>query len=518
VVLQTDPAEGITVRLGGQVRVIPTFEDDWDFGLAGLGVPGLRTHVNEAGGVSRNYIRTEDRLSVNVAKGDLWDVFMALEFDSALIQQRTDRVAATRGLFDDFGLERLHASVKLPGLASRFHAGWDVYGVDHDAGGLVYTDDDPGLWVTGGLGPLAWQAGVHFKNEANFVQLFRVGESLALFEPRGGDRKIWSVRLDYTPVKAARAALFWAFNDAEVSGQPPQPFPADFTAHHVGLILTGETMDLKPLFEVVGTWGTVKSPFFPSFTDVEGRPLPSTLDIRAFALFADLAVDARRFTGLPLEPHVGLYYLSGDRNPHDTTLGGFTPIVAMPRVTPRFGGEGTILMDGNQLWGSPLYSLFPEQSWGNQSPLLSTGGGLFGLSRGDNPGMLLIGGGLTWTPLQALTVRTNAYGLWFNESFVVCRVDPADASTGVVPRQVCPPAPGGIATWITQAFFGTAWDTEVAYAVNTNVWLKLQAAALFPGEAVRAITEALARDPMGASRGQASKTATRFAIEVFWSF
>lgn len=542
VIIQTDPKEGITARFGGQVRMIPTFEEDWDLGLNKIGLNGLRTHINEAGSISRDYIRTEDRLYFNFAQGDLWDVYMALEFDSVLIQRRIDRVAADRGTFDDFGVERLQATLKLAPIRSRLHAGWDVYSVDVDAGGFVYTDDDPGIWLTGGVGPLSWKAGAHFKNEDNFVQLFRnsgaggiPGEpgavATGLFERGDEERRIWTARVDYTIVKGTKAALFWTYNDAHVRGQPPAaPINAiDVNNHFVGAIFSADIAGFKPLFEVAGSFGEVKIPTTsPATNDLLGNPISGRrFDIRSVGVFGDIAYDASKFVGFRFEPHVGFYWLRGDDDPRDDNLEGWAPTVAMPRFTPRFGGENILLSDGLPIWGSPLYSFLPEQSYGNQSAFLSNGGGLFGVSRGDNPGMTLVGGGIDTEPIKGkLRYRTNAYGLWYNEDFLVGRVPAGsenNAGNGLVPTQGAP------FRLVDDRFFGVEWDNEITYFFTKNTFLKLQFSFLFPGEAADRVTGALANRGTGEfvtigprsfeKAGEfESDTIKRVAVELWWNF
>ena len=132
VVIKTDG--DITATFGGQVRVIPVYEQNWDFGISdktlfGKTNPSGRiflNHLNEAGVVCCGYIRSEDRLYFNFAKGDIWDVYMALEFDDVLSSRTVDRSNQTQGDFNSFGLERLNASIKLPWISSRLHAGWDI--------------------------------------------------------------------------------------------------------------------------------------------------------------------------------------------------------------------------------------------------------------------------------------------------------------------------------------------------------------------------------------------------------
>src|SRR3989337_3640783 len=63
--------DDILMSFGGLLRIIPTLEDKWDFGMSEK-VPALlgdplsnqffKTHSNESGQVNNNSIRTESRL------------------------------------------------------------------------------------------------------------------------------------------------------------------------------------------------------------------------------------------------------------------------------------------------------------------------------------------------------------------------------------------------------------------------------------------------------------------------
>jgi hypothetical protein len=200
---------GNTYRFGGQMRMIPTSENNWDFGLGTVEVftptPGgplkvaernFKRHTTEAGEVAQNYIRTEARLYFNAEdKEEKWDFYSALEFDSVVDQDNVDR----RGR--DYGLERLHGSVAIPGLEQvRFHAGWDIYRMDAvDAGaGFLYGDDDPGFWFTGEFDSIEFQAGYHKKVENNFASR----DAVEYIEKEAGikadnDRDIYSAMLTY---------------------------------------------------------------------------------------------------------------------------------------------------------------------------------------------------------------------------------------------------------------------------------------------------------------------------------
>src|SRR3972149_2227050 len=229
VVIKTDG--DITAKFGAQVRMIPTYEQNWAFGIKDKTGNGLFTvHLNEAGEVSQGYIRSEDRLYFNFAKGDIWDVYFALEFDDVLSSRTGDRSHPAQGDFDSFGVERLQATIKLPWISSRFHTGWDLYTVDLDAGSLVYTDDDPGFWLTGGVANFDWKLGYHKVVESNrrIIQpAIAAGPPTSVSVPSvtntgyDNDRDIWSVRVNYTLFKDTKFGLIYALNDQKVRGNTP---------------------------------------------------------------------------------------------------------------------------------------------------------------------------------------------------------------------------------------------------------------------------------------------------------
>ncbi len=558
VVIPTPPELGLTVRLGGQARMIPTLESNWDLGLSKrTPIRGLGSHVNEAGIVGRDYLRTEDRFYFNVNKGDEWDFYMALEFDSVFSQRRTDRITLQeRGVFDDFGLERLQATVKLPWLSSRLHAGWDTGpSADIDGGGLIYVDDDPALWLTGKAGPLGWKFAYSFKNESQFVYAERTtsvagpcppvitvppggGEvptgcvqllPIGAFDGNNGERRVGVGRLDFTAMEGLTLSGLYVVNHSRVRGQPPATGinALSSVTHYPGLLISGNFGGFKPILELAGSLGSVRYPNTATdVLDYLGNPVNGrTFRVNSFAAFADVAYDASAVVGFKLEPHVGAYYLKGDGNPGDDVLGGYTPVVGMPRFTPRFSGENMILADGNIAYGSPLYSTFPEL-WGNQGSVMSNGGGIFGNSRSDSPGVTMVGGGVDTEPLKGtLRYRTNAYALIYNERFLVGAIsEPNNASSvGLVARDF------GRKRLVDERFFGVAWDNELTYMFNPTVSARFQFSFLFTGAAAEQIAGALSDQGNGetveiagvpferAQRAEAD-TMSRVALELLWNF
>lgn len=498
----------ITATLGGQVRIIPTSERNWDFGISKFGDGRFKAHTNEGGVIRNDYIRTEDRLYFNFAKGDIWDVYMALEFDSSWAQQRVDRAQSTQGPFGDFGIERLNASVKLPSINSRFNAGWDVYGVDTETG-LIYTDDDPGLYIKGGSGAFTWQAGFHKKIEGDFIPSPVPAGFDYLLKNR--DRNIYTARANFKPSADWEVGLIYALDDLKVRGGVvlPTTIP-DVKNSRVSAIAKASLGPVRLLGQGVYSFGRAKQTGVVNVASPDGA-----YDIRASAFAGDVAWDAHKSLqfSTPVVPHFGFYYASGDKNPNDRKLGGYTAIVSIPRFGQIFGGENTILYDGNAVAGSTLYGNLPEFH-GNQNVTLGVGG-LTGTGRGDNPGLLQIGGGVTVGPFatawlfQRATYRTNVYALRWNADFT-----PA----ATPPLQLGAASAGGFVTGdraVRQRLFGVAWDNEFLLEVDKNMFLKAQASLIRLGAGGREAAASLGRI---ADSSQISKTASRLAVEMLWNF
>jgi hypothetical protein len=493
VVIKTDG--DITARFGAQVRMIPTYEKDWDFGIKEkTGNGAFSVHVNEAGIVGQGYIRSEDRLYFNFAKGDLWDVYFAIEFDDILSSRTVDRVRDSQGTFAAFGVERLNASVKLPWIYSRFNAGWDVYTVDLDAGSLVYTDDDPGFSLVGGVANIDWKLGYHKVVESNRVHTdIRNAANNITNTGYDNDRDVYTARVNYTLFKDTKIGLIVALNDQKVRGNFPTSDPCgppvcqNVNAWHVSPIFTGTIAGFKIAAQYAHAFGSA---------DNMGTGA-GDFDIESNAVFFDVAYDMSPWLGFRFIPHVGVLWTEGDDNPNDNKLKGFVG-KNFQRFIPSFGGENTIIADTNPVYGSILYSFLPDQR-GNQNGTLGIGG-LAGTGRGDNPGILLVGGGITTEPIKNWTYRTNAYYLRYNEDLCVQNVNAAgQCGAGDVNK-------------ITDRGFGVAWDNEVAWWLDKNMVVKGQFSFIFPtGGAVKQITQQL-------SGVATDDTAIRLALELLWNF
>ena len=517
--------DGNTFRVGAQLRMIPTSENNWDFGLGTVVVttptgPGtsaevarrnFKRHTNEAGEVAQGYIRTEARLYfTGEDKDGKWDLYSALEFDSAVDQTEIDN----RGR--DYGLERVHGSVAIPGLEQvRFHAGWDIYYMDAvDAGaGFIYGDDDPGFWFTGDFDSIKLQVGYHKKLENNFASR----DAVDYLEKEAGieadnDRDLldamltWFVNdeneirfmasLDYMKTRAESEI------DSPLTGAPfTDQKGADVKTYRLGILYKGKLGIVEPQLEFAYQGGEAEN-----IVTEFGGTLPDQ-DIEAYAAFADVAVNLTDMVGWKLIPHVGFMYTSGDDDPNDKNLEGYCGVANAQRFTPAFGGEDTIIGDTNVVLGTILYGYIPEfygNLGGTQQGGVATGGlanGSLG-GRGDNPGMTMIGGGITIEPAEYISYRTNFMWFEWNEDFSVVNInDPLFLAGGLLgPRNI----------EIKAGTAGQQWSNSLRVSLSKHVHIFGNATLFWPGDAVKDVTEALGN--------RSDKIAQRYAVALIWRF
>ncbi|MGD9037574.1 MAG: hypothetical protein PVF10_13510 [Syntrophobacterales bacterium] len=508
--------DGDTFSFGAQLRMIPTTENNWDFGLGtqtvfvplgGVDV-NFKSHTTESGNVAQDYIRTEARLYFTGEDADKkWSLYSALEFDSVVDQGEVDR----RGR--DYGLERLHGSIVIPGLEQvRFHAGWDIYYMDAvDAGaGFIYGDDDPGFWLTGDFDSLEFQVGYHKKFENNFrsrdEQDFLGGEADVSSDE---DRDLFSAMLTYHINDDNEVRFMGLYDIMKTRSDTTGLFGplgtdqkgADVETYRVGVLYTGKLGIFEPEFEAVYQGGEANNAVDEFGNDPNGSD--DDYDIKAYALYADVALNLTDVFGFKVMPHVGFMYTSGDDDGEDNDLEGYSAVANAQRFTPRFGGEDTIIGDGNTLLGTILYGYLPEL-YGSMGGTQATGGvATGGLAngesggRGDNPGMTLYGGGITIEPKEYISYRTNFMWIEWNEDFAV--------------NSTAPLALGGTNTEVKSGTAGQQWSNSLRISLNRHVHIFGNATFFWPGETIKDVTE----DVYGE---KADDVAQRYAIALIWRF
>jgi hypothetical protein len=514
--------DGDTFSFGAQLRMIPTSENDWDFGagtrsvFGGLAEINFKRHTTESGNLADNYIRTEARLYfTGEDKDKKWSLYSALEYDSVVDQDNVDR----RGR--DYGLERVHGSVVIPGLEQvRFHAGWDIYYLDAvDAGaGFIYGDDDPGFWLTGDFGSIEFQVGYHKKLESNFASRDEqdfIGEQAGV--KSDNDRDLYDAMITYHinddnemrfmalyDVMNTRSDTTGLFGDPAVGGFGTTDKGADVKTYRLGVLYTGKLGIFEPEFEAVYQGGEANDAVnefgeLPNGSDDD-------YDIKAYALYADVALNLTDLVGFKVMPHVGFMYTSGDDDGDDDDLEGYTAVANAQRFTPRFGGEDTIIGDNNVLLGTILYGYLPElygSMGGSQNSGGVATGGLANGSvggRGDNPGMTMIGGGITIEPKPFISYRTNF--MWFevNEDFAVNSTAPPAAAGGL-----------DLSTKVDSGTLGQQWSNSLRISLSRNVHIFGNATFFWPDEVIEDVT----KDVYGK---KADDVAQRYAVALIWRF
>ncbi len=502
----------ITLRMGAQVRFIPTSEIDRDFGLsddlsgteekraaAGLG-PAIgvladspRVHLTEgAGAVKDSYVRNENRLFFNFAKAEDWDVYMMLESDFLWDRGGVDRTDFAWGRqSQQFGIERLNASFNLPWVSSRLRGGWDARGIDIGYGGFIYGDDDPGLGLVGGADSWKWEVWWIKKdeNEAGYAGdvLGRTDHYvMSLINPIGppvqdkdADRDFYYGKLGYDFGNRYLEG-FYMLHRNRIGGVDIDHNIAGVQGHCTHGII-------HPMFEVAHAFGDYDN--------------GESMDIDSWGAFADVEFDLSEKVGMKkFAPHVGAYYLQGDDDATDDNLEGWAEVVGISRFTPRYGSEQAIVHDGNALLGSIEYSMFPAY-YGQVR-----GAGINGLAAFDNPGFTMFGGGIDagW---GRWSYNGNVMAMWFTEEKAV-----QSYYEDVL----------GLTNVDIDDFMGVEWNNELSYKLYDAVTLKLGAAWLFPGSGAEDITQALdayAREQASFDQGRSSDDISmRFAAELLWFF
>ena len=428
-----------------------------------------------------SYFRNENRLFFNFAHGKDWDVYMALEYDSLWARETADRTDFAKGeQTQQFGIERLLATFNLPMVNSRLEAGWDARGVDVGYGGLVYGDDDPGVGLVGGVDQYKWAVWYIKKDEDEAGYAKGTNNPLGPAEDaKDSDRTFMYAKLAYD-LGPAQLEGFYMYDKNDQHAR-------EIDHQFVGLQGKGAFGIVKPSFEVAYSFGDYDS------RDFDG-------DISSWAFFGDVAFDLRQYVGIKkFEIHIGGMWAQGDDDHQDDDLNGWAPATGIARFTPAFGSEQSISFDGNNIFGQVLYSILPTY-YGSV-----TGAGINGGATFDNPGLIMVGGGLkaAW---GRWSYKGNVMAMWFDESEAV---EDYYISKGVK---------GKVSI---DDFMGVEWNNELSYKLYKNVTIKGGAAFLFPGDGAKDITRALEAYVKGVNFKDADDTddiSMRFATELLWFF
>ncbi|MEE4357227.1 MAG: hypothetical protein V2I97_12235 [Desulfococcaceae bacterium] len=493
----------------------------------------LRVHSNESGAVDDGYIRNETKMYFNaMPKDKKWSFYAALEFDRAIDTDTVDNRGGRGDEGSDFGMERLNASIELvEGL--RLHGGWDVWGLDViEAASMVYGDDNAGFWLKGDYDPIAFSLAWHKLKENDFQTrgdeldsatdsdrdliagyvdyFFRETDKFRFFY--GWDRIRDVPSYDFTGYLSAQAGVE-AYGGIYGNNGIPGAAAAspDTDTHTIGGYYLGNFNNMiEVMFEGAYKFGSADDTGLQGVHNGISTIQYNDFDISAFALAADIAFELKDLAGWEsLKPHIGFMYTSGDDDPDDDTLSGFTGITSAQRFSTMWGGENTIIGDSSMVLGTAIYGYIPEL-YGNGTPVFTGGVQNFagiGSGRGDNPGLTMLSAGITIRPKIFLIYRTNLNAFWWNEDFYVAdMVNPVifDQNDGALKK--------GNYTRVESGYVGCEWDNEILLALSKNMFLKGQFSFFFPGSGVEDVTRALSGGT------ESDDTAMRLASELIWNF
>lgn len=394
--------------------------------------------ITEFGAIGENdtVIGFENRLFFTATKGRV-SLYTAIELDGTADERAVDTNFPN--------IERVNLSLLIPEIASTFTVGWDIYAIDQ-IGGLVYIDDDPGVWLKGGAGTLSWQAGWHKRSEfggsaGTGGQGVSLPSRVGNLENREDDTDIFSAKFGYnvthpagrffvepfviaylrnTPHSGAFQTRLNTVGPGAVARPAADPLQANLAniqphqeTFYLGIQGTGNIGWLRPSAELVGFVGDISG-----LKDRATGALPfghKSFDIRSFASFLRLDFDWSKQPWWPLRgviPFVQAEFLRGDDDPFDDELKGFVSPSSpnglrsgdFPLVRKTVLGLGSpILGDGTADFGfnvdgrgiGPTIGNIFEGATFNSA---ATFNNRFG--KGDNPGYVKLSTGLqgSWSP------------------------------------------------------------------------------------------------------------------------
>ncbi len=369
-------------------------------------------------------------LIFDLGKGPV-NVHFNLEVEATLDENVVD--------VNHLNLERANASYKTGQFGELFF-GFDVHLFDPE-GGLVYQDEDPGVWLIGREGGIAWNLGYHKRlARARGVPLGRLATGFpGAFTTSTArrvdvDANIFEARLDFdVPVPGAKLTVApLLLVNIRHSPQTGDMFacptgtcvsPAGFTAgpffgaasgtatdrskaeiFYPGVVVNSTVGPLLLTFEGAGMLGNIHS-LSSNYNRIYGT---TALDIRAFAFFGEVALDlAKLGAGLSgLTPFFNVDFRSGDHSPGSGTRKGY---VAISDLTSALRKDGFNKQSISSFGPQPL-GAGGEAAWGFNTNGRGIGPTLGSIledtalspvtfynsrwGKSDNPGMLKLTAGL----------------------------------------------------------------------------------------------------------------------------
>jgi len=310
-------------------------------------------------------------LLFDLAKGPV-SIHVNLELEAIMDENVAD--------INALNVERANLTWKT-GVIGDLVVGFDVHLLDPE-GGLVYQDEEPGIWLIGSQGNINWNLGYFKRLERNRgaplgnlvgglptpsglsrnidvdtdILQARVGFNF----PMGGGNN-----LSLSPFFLAHIRHTTGAAGTNIASCPTGNCGAAFPTvdgaikgeiYYPGLFVTGKFGSLSFTVEGAGQLGEIDG-LGPNLAANYGGK--TKLDIESWAAYGELALDLTS-QGIGITPFVAVDYRRGDDSPNSGTLGGFVPISDLSAALRKDGfkgqsisslGPGSIGGGGEDGWG-----------------------------------------------------------------------------------------------------------------------------------------------------------------------
>ncbi|MCD6389418.1 MAG: hypothetical protein J7L69_08395 [Desulfobulbaceae bacterium] len=354
-------SKDIDVEFFGSQKMYPHFMKDVNFNDdAGDGILG-----DENGMMGNNAVRSETRIGWK-GTGENWSFLTTLEADVTMNKNNGDRgegdvtyAPGYKGASgSSFGLEKLDFRYDFGFV--ELSTGWNGRFLDINSGGLLYGDDHPFFGATGKVGSMSFEALILM------VQDDITKDAVGAIDADDLDWRVYSLRGAFDLDGFTLAPIYAFSNNQDQEAQ----------THYLGLEGYGKVGMFTPRFEVIYATGDMDKDTSKGIMD--------DYDIEAWAVYGSVEFDL----GKALNPYIGFSWLSGDDDGDDDDIEAFNGITNIARYTPTFGMENALIYRSVPSLGSVVYSNNFNMLGGQQGY-----GGIANTSKGDAPGMLMLGMG-----------------------------------------------------------------------------------------------------------------------------
>ncbi len=300
--------------------------------------------------------------------------------------------------------------------------GYDVHAFDPE-GGLMYTDEHPGVWLVGGDESISWDVAWHhvnncsrgpalFNNNPAFCPSTLTGldgqSGVATKKSFMNDLFLARVNINVADGTVVSPMIGYSRRHIPQSGlinESSDPIGGVVTLFPTGVEVDGKSDQFRPgvvvksdlgsgitlTFEGVGLLGKIKNAgagFLGGTAPIIGAPTITTTagvttldsggavsntedyDLASFALFFEVAFDGSTL-GLPpgLTPYLSGEWHSGDNDPFDDTYGGYVPVSNLSAALRKDGFKGQSISS----FGPATLGANSEDGWGFDVTARGTG-------------------------------------------------------------------------------------------------------------------------------------------------